>query len=182
MSLTEVLSALESYPSRHAVVTGGEPMIAAEIEALTKALRERAYHITIETAGTVMPEGIACDLASVSPKLTDSTPSPDQFGEGWPRRHEEERINLEALNGWAGSYPCQFKFVVSEPGEIGEIDDLLARITPAPDPSRVLLMPEGTDSRTLQARGKEITELCKRTGYRFCPRLHIELFGNTRGT
>ena len=182
LPVEKIVAQVREHPAKHVVLTGGEPMVAAGIHDLAAQLKGLDYHITIETAGTVAPEGIPCDLASVSPKLTDSTPSPDQFGEGWPRRHEEERINLEALNGWAGSYPCQFKFVVSEPGEIGEIDDLLARITPAPDPSRVLLMPEGTDSRTLQARGKEITELCKRTGYRFCPRLHIDLFRNTRGT
>ena len=157
-------------------------MVAAGIHDLAAQLKGLGYHITIETAGTVVPQGIACDLASLSPKLADSTPAPAQFGEGWSKRHEERRINLEALSGWAGSYTCQFKFVVSESGEIGEIDDLLAQITPVPDPSQILLMPEGTDSRTLRDRGKEITELCKRTGYRFCPRLHIDLFGNTRAT
>ena len=182
LSVEEIVAQVRQHPAEHVVLTGGEPMVAAEIHDLTGQLAQSGYHITIETAGTVAPEGITCDLASLSPKLADSTPSPDQFGEGWPKRHEGRRINLEALNGWAGSYTCQFKFVVSESGEIGEIDDLLAQITPAPDPNQVLLMPEGTDSKTLHARGKEIAELCKRTGYRFCPRLHIDLFGNTKGT
>ena len=46
----------------------------------------------------------------------------------------------------------------------------------------VLLMPEGIDAATLQARAGWIADVCKRTGYRYCPRLHVELYGNTRGT
>lgn len=181
-SVEDIVAHVRQHPAEHVVITGGEPMVAAEIHDLAGQLAQSDYHITIETAGTVAPEGIACDLASLSPKLADSTPPSDQFGEGWAKRHEERRINLEALSAWAATYSCQFKFVVSDPREIGEIEDLLAQISPTPDRNQVLLMPEGTDSKTLHARGKEITELCKRTGYRFCPRLHIDLFGNTRDT
>jgi 7-carboxy-7-deazaguanine synthase len=45
-----------------------------------------------------------------------------------------------------------------------------------------LIMGEGTTAARLRARGGWIVELCKRYGYRFTPRLHIELFGNRRGT
>ena len=72
--------------------------------------------------------------------------------------------------------------MVSDPGQIEEINELLGGVTPPPAPGQVLLMPEGIDPETLQDRSRFIVELCKRTGYRFCPRLHIELFGNTKGT
>jgi 7-carboxy-7-deazaguanine synthase len=42
-------------------------------------------------------------------------------------------------------------------------------------------MPEGTDAATLRARGAWLVEVCKREGWRFSPRLHIELWGNLRG-
>jgi 7-carboxy-7-deazaguanine synthase len=48
--------------------------------------------------------------------------------------------------------------------------------------SRVLLMPEGVDAAVLAERGRWLAEICKREGYRFSPRLHIELWGNRRGT
>ena len=49
-------------------------------------------------------------------------------------------------------------------------------------PSDVLLMPEGTDVETLRSRSAWIGEVCKRTGFRYCPRLHVEMYGNKRGT
>lgn len=181
-TVEEVVARVREYPARHVVLTGGEPMLAKGIEDLAGMLKEAGYHVTIETAGTIEPDGIACDLASLSPKLADSTPDAEQFGEGWSKRHEESRIQQEVLNAWAVAYSCQFKFVVSDSGDMEEIEKILEAVTPRPEPGRVLLMPEGTDSATLQERSQIVAELCKETGYRFCPRLHIELYGDTKGT
>ncbi len=49
-------------------------------------------------------------------------------------------------------------------------------------PADVLLMPEGTDSATLAERSEWVGEVCKRTGFRYCPRLHVLMYGNKRGT
>ena len=181
-TVEEIVARVREYPARHVVLTGGEPMLAKGIEDLAGRLKEAGYHITIETAGTIEPDGIACDLASLSPKLADSTPDAEQFGEGWSKRHEESRIQQEVLNAWAVAYSCQFKFVVSDAGDLGEIEKILEGVTPRPEPGRVLLMPEGTNSATLQERSQIVAELCKETGYRFCPRLHIDLYGDTKGT
>src|SRR6478672_6053119 len=40
-------------PIRHVVITGGEPMLFAELIPLTQRLSELGFHITIETAGTL---------------------------------------------------------------------------------------------------------------------------------
>ncbi|RPF83894.1 MAG: 7-carboxy-7-deazaguanine synthase QueE [Roseibacillus sp. TMED18] len=181
-AVEEIVARVREYPARHVVLTGGEPMLAKGIEDLAGMLKEAGYHITIETAGTIEPDGIACDLASLSPKLADSTPDAEQFGEGWSKRHEESRIQHEVLNAWAVGYSCQFKFVVSDSGDMEEIKEILEAVTPRPEPGRVLLMPEGTSSATLQERSQMVAELCKETGYRFCPRLHIDLYGDTKGT
>jgi 7-carboxy-7-deazaguanine synthase len=50
------------------------------------------------------------------------------------------------------------------------------------DPAKVLLMPQGTNREELDHRGAWLVEVCKQHGFRYCPRLHIELFGNCRGT
>ncbi|MEZ5430870.1 MAG: hypothetical protein R3F31_06745 [Verrucomicrobiales bacterium] len=55
--------------TRHVVLTGGEPMVARGIHDLAQAFRERDWHITIETAGTKRPDGIACDLASAQSQV-----------------------------------------------------------------------------------------------------------------
>ena len=41
---------------------------------------------------------------------------------------------------------------------------------------------EGTVSETLRTREKWLTPLCIERGYRLSDRLHIHLFGDTRGT
>jgi 7-carboxy-7-deazaguanine synthase len=48
--------------------------------------------------------------------------------------------------------------------------------------SKVLLMPEGITVEKLRASAGWLGELCKARGYRYAPRLHIELYGNRRGT
>src|SRR5450759_5662518 len=68
-TVAQIVAAVQSHPmARHVVLTGGEPMIAKEIAKLAGELKKLGYHITIETAATVAPEEIACDLASLSPK------------------------------------------------------------------------------------------------------------------
>lgn len=181
-SVEAVLAEVEKHPSRHVVLTGGEPMIAKEVPELAGRLREAGYHITIETAGTVVPEGIACDLASISPKLSNSTPSVERGGEAWVKRHEETRLRPEVLRAWAERYEVQWKFVISNPQDLAEAREVLERIGVVIEPSRVLLMPEGTHVEVLQARYPLLIEACKEYGYRLSPRLHIDLFGNKRGT
>src|SRR4051812_3458123 len=74
MSVAEILAEVNSYPAQYSSLTGGEQRIKKEIHFLAAALKNGAKHITIETAATVSPEGIACDLASLSPKLANSLP------------------------------------------------------------------------------------------------------------
>ena len=155
-------------------------MIAPDLPALAAELRKVGKHITIETAATVVPAGIACDLASLSPKLSNSTPLPER-DLAWAKKHEATRLQPTVISDWIKNYDYQLKFVVSGEPDVKEIKTLLLHLPPVPF-HQVLLMPEGTDSKTLASRGPWLVEICKREGFRFCPRLQIELFGNTRGT
>ncbi|MBX9743491.1 MAG: 7-carboxy-7-deazaguanine synthase QueE [Chthoniobacterales bacterium] len=181
LSLQEIMKRVEAYPSRYVVLTGGEPMIASEIRELAGLLKSAGYHITIETAATVMPRGIPCDLGSLSPKLSHSSPSAAVVGQGWAKRHEQRRCRPEVIRSWMESVECQLKFVVSSADDLKEILALLQEVGTIPL-DHVLLMPEGTDPRKLQQHSLEIARLCCDYGFRFAPRLHIELYGNKRGT
>jgi 7-carboxy-7-deazaguanine synthase len=44
-----------------------------------------------------------------------------------------------------------------------------------------MLMPEGSDRETLRERGLWLVEICKSEGFRYSPRLHVDLWGNRRG-
>ena len=176
-----------AWPGRHVVLTGGEPMIAPELPALAAGLREAGFHITIETAGTLPPTpGLACDLASISPKLANSTPTPERAGVGWVARHEATRWRPDAIRAWlAGGHGFQLKFVAAEPADLAEVAarvEELAAGGAAILPHQVLLMPEGTTPERLRARADWLAEACKERGWRYAHRLHVELYGNRRGT
>ena len=180
MSVEEILKKLTEWNCDHIVLTGGEPMIAPDLPELATALKKQKKHITIETAGTILPNSIPCDLASLSPKLSNSTPSPER-DPAWAKKHESTRLQPEVISEWISKYDFQLKFVVSTGNDLAEIKGLLSRLPPVPL-DQILLMPEGIDVKTLAARSPWLVDICKREGFRFCPRLHIELFGHTRGT
>jgi 7-carboxy-7-deazaguanine synthase len=175
LSLDQILAEVKALPARHVVVTGGEPMIAPEIVPLTERLRELGMHITVETAGTIF-KPVACDLMSISPKLSNSTPAQDAY---WTVHHERLRINLGVLSHLTSRYNYQLKFVVETPGDLEEVRLLVTQLQA--DASRVILMPEGTDRDTLRERAVWLAEICKAEGFRLSPRLHIDLYGNRRG-
>ena len=181
-SVKEIVGAVEAHPAQHVVLTGGEPMVAKGIHELAGALRESGKHITLETAGTVLPEGIACDLASLSPKLAHSTPKAGEIEPAWIEKHERLRLQPKVLCEWIDHYDFQLKFVVRDEADIAEMEGILGGLRREIPPAKVLLMPEGIRREDLQNRADALVEICKAKGYRFCHRLHIDLFGNTPGT
>jgi len=169
-----------TYDAKHVVLTGGEPMIMPDVAHLCDALKQRGHHLTIETAATVF-EPLPLDLASLSPKLSNSTPW-ERDGGRFAAAHERQRINVPVIQQFIDAAPdVQLKFVVRDKGDLAEIHGLLEQLK-GWEPSDVLLMPEGTDAGTLDDRADWVVQACKRTGFRYCQRLHVHLFGHTRGT
>lgn len=156
-------------------------MIARDITELAAEIKKLGHHITIETAATVAPQGIACDLASLSPKLLNSAPDA-RLSATWRRKHEATRWQPEVVKAWIDAYPYQFKFVVSQPADVDELEGMLASLKRDVPRDRVLLMPEGITLEAIRGRAGWLGELCKARGYRYAHRLHIELYGNKRGT
>ncbi len=173
LGLDQIVDEVKAHPARHVVITGGEPMIQPEIVQLTERLRALGVHITIETAGTVF-QPVACDLMSISPKLSNSTP-----GGSFAEPHDRLRIQPAILAELMARYEYQLKFVVENPADLEEIRALMEALN-APR-ERVILMPEGTEQAQLAERGQWLAEICKEEGLRFSPRLHIDLWGGRRG-
>ena len=181
-TVPQILAEVQKHQAaRHVVLTGGEPMVAKDIRLLAKEIKMLGHHITIETAATVAPEGIACDLASLSPKLLNSAPDAQEHG-AWRKKHEATRWQPDVVRAWVDQYPYQFKFVVSRPEDIEELEHMLAALHREIPRHKVLLMPEATTLEKMRGRAGWLGELCKARGYRYAHRLHIELYGNKRGT
>ncbi|HWZ95254.1 MAG TPA: 7-carboxy-7-deazaguanine synthase QueE [Opitutaceae bacterium] len=180
-SIEAIVAEVQRHPTRHVVLTGGEPMIAPQIRELAAELKLLGYHVTIETAATVAPDGIACDLASLSPKLLNSAPNGSQHAT-WRKKHEATRWQPDVVRAWIDHYTYQFKFVVAQPADVDELEGMLEKLGRDIPRHKVLLMPEGVTMDALRARAPWLSELCKTRGYRYAHRLQIELYGNKRGT
>lgn len=178
MAVDDIATEVARYPeSAHVVITGGEPMLSSGVVELAVRLKAAGRHITIETAGTVY-QALACDLMSISPKLANSTPR-EREGGRYAAQHERLRYQPGVLKRLMAEYPYQLKFVIATPEDLPEVTQVVSET--GADRSRVLLMPEGTSADTVRERGRWLAELCKREGFRFSPRLHVELWGDRRG-
>ncbi|MXO84609.1 radical SAM protein [Altererythrobacter aurantiacus] len=152
------------------VITGGEPLLqAAALVQMLKHLPD--ISVEVETNGTTpVPPAldIRIDQFNVSPKLTHS---------GNPA---ELALVPERLDAYASDPRAFFKFVVASPADVDEVLALQRRYRLPP--ARIFLMPEGTDAATLREREEWLVPLCLEHGFRLSDRLHIHLFGDTRGT
>jgi 7-carboxy-7-deazaguanine synthase len=175
LAVHDILVRVAEFPARHSVVTGGEPMIARGIADLVQGLRDAGQHLTIETAGTVFLP-VQCDLMSISPKLANSTPAHDAY---WAVQHDKLRTNIDVLRRLMDLCDYQLKFVVSAPEDLPEIREILKRTNAEPD--KVILMPEGTDPARLREKAVWLAEICKAEGFRYGPRLHVDIWGDRRG-
>jgi 7-carboxy-7-deazaguanine synthase len=179
MTTDEIVAQVEEWETEHVVVTGGEPMLFAELIPLCERLRQTRRHITIETAGTLyLP--VACDLMSISPKFASSAPDPAAHPR-WHRRHERERYRPDVVRRLIADGTYQLKFVIDTPEDLPYVDRYLLKL-PEIERGRVLLMPQGIDQPQLDARAAWLRPYCRERGYIYCPRKQIEWFGPVRGT
>jgi 7-carboxy-7-deazaguanine synthase len=152
------------------VVTGGEPLLQAPALARMVA-RLPGMTVEIETNGTVAPP-LALDALvhqyNVSPKLAHS---------GNPA---ELALIPERLAQWVAEPRAFLKFVIAEPGDVAEVLGLADSYDVPRE--RIYLMAEGTDAATLAAREAWLAPLCLDHNLTLSKRLHIELYGDTRGT
>jgi 7-carboxy-7-deazaguanine synthase len=179
MSTDEIVAQVEEWDCPNVVLTGGEPMLYAELIPLCERLHAIGRHITIETAGTLyLP--VVCDLMSISPKFANSNPSATDHPH-WSRRHDRERHRPDVVRRLINEYTYQLKFVIDAPADLDELVNYLDEI-PVTATGRVLLMPQGTDQEHLEVRTAWLRPFCVSQGFVYCPRKQIEWFGAVRGT
>lgn len=190
LSVDDIVERVEAFDAEHVVLTGGEPLVHEASVDLLDRLSAEGYHTTVETNGTIHRDA-AIDLASVSPKLASSTPTEENAPDGvdpgvWERRHEERRIDRDVLTRLVEDYETQLKFVVTGPDDMPEIEALVEDLrdrTSVPIPSdHVLLMPEGVTREQVDETRTVVADLALEYGYRYTPRLHVDLWNDAPGT
>jgi 7-carboxy-7-deazaguanine synthase len=174
--INQIVQAAQKWPSKYAVITGGEPMINSELPQLVQQLKASGKHITIETAGIAFIPDMPCDLMSISPKLSNSTPSEPEMA----ATHENSRLDLAVLRELIDNYEYQLKFVVDSEDDLPEIQQTIEE-TENIDTTKVMLMPQAATRDELLSKSPMVAELCKKTGFTFCQRLQVLLWNNQKG-
>ena len=179
LSVAEIVDLVGKYQAGHVVLTGGEPMLFAELVPLCDQLHQRKLHITIETAGTLyLP--LKCDLMSVSPKMSNSAPSAAEYPK-WHDRHERTRHQPSVIQRLIDEYEYQLKFVIGTRQDCFEVSEYLLDINGV-DRERVMMMPEGQTPESLAKIDGWLVDYCREHDLTHCPRKHIEWYGAKRGT
>jgi len=170
LAVDEVAHIIASLGQHRLVITGGEPLLQGnELAEMLELLPD--INVEIETNGTIEPPALLdefVDQYNVSPKLSHS---------GNPAALA---LRPALLDHWAKDARATFKFVIATSRDVLQVRELAAHHHIAPE--KVILMPEGIDSETLRERLVWLAPLCMESGYRLGDRLHIHLFGDTRGT
>jgi 7-carboxy-7-deazaguanine synthase len=169
LSINQILAQIKKYPTKYIVITGGEPLICPNLSLLCKALKN--YHTTIETAGIKFVPGLKCDLMSISPKLSNAY---------LKKSDKDIYLKIDELQKLIKNYDYQLKFVIENEKDVKEVQQILKKLKNI-DQSKVMLMPQAKNPAEYLKRSFLVSRLCKKHGFVFSPRLHIMLWGNTRG-
>jgi 7-carboxy-7-deazaguanine synthase len=175
-SIEEILQKVQQGKSKFVVITGGEPMANSDLPELLQKLKSLGKHITIETAGIAFMSDLACDLMSISPKLSNSAPEKIELAE----THEALRLDAAVLRKLIDNYKYQLKFVVDSQDDLAEIQQTIEKIGNV-DSDKVMLMPQAATREELLAKSPMVAEMCRQTGFTFCQRLQVLFWDNKRG-
>ena len=160
-SPADVATEIKAFDCPHLVITGGEPMI--QQAALAEVLKELpGFFVEIETNGGFASEiDQYIDQYNCSPKLPGSG-------------NKAYELKLPP------NEKTWYKFVVDNESDL---DETLQYISDNQLPhDRIRLMPQGETSEVSKEKSLWLIEKCKELGFIFNPRLHVLIWGNTRGT
>jgi len=167
MGMEEMVRRVESYRCRQVVVTGGEPLRAEELGELLERLKESGKFLTVETNATRYRR-ITCDLISISPKLANCG-----------QKDKARRLNVEAIGEFIAEHDYQLKFVVEAESDLEEVEEILSGLGRV-ERNKVMLMPQARTQEEYHRRAPQVAQWCIEKGFRFSPRLQVELWGRRR--
>jgi len=169
---------------KHLILTGGEPMLwQAKLPDLISSLDAysmNANYITIETNGTQMIDEKFKDklrsrqevVFSISAKLPSS-------GESW-----ESAIKPDVIKSYTDFMPnakAYFKFVVSHEDDFKDITKAVREYELGGVNIPVYLMPSGGTTVHYEKNEQWVAELAMKHGWRYSPRVQVDIWKNSWG-
>lgn len=173
MTSEQVYEQITKYPTKHLVLTGGEPTLYhldKELNKLLERLHNKGWYTEIETNGTIIPNDVFVNLIdqwNISPKLNSSG------------NEQKIREKPEVYNFYSRLPNAYFKFVIESKEDLTEVLRLIEQYKLSKD--KIILMPQATKSYTLKQKSKSLLEICKENGFRFSSRLQIGILEGERG-
>lgn len=174
------------WRSEHLVITGGEPLLGWQRsypDLLDHVRMSGLENLTFETNGT---QKLSKDFTeylskwscydreritfSVSPKLSIS-------GEEW-----ENAIKPDVVSEYQIVGEVYLKFVVANAHDVEEADRAIDEYRKAGFNGHVYLMPCGGVESVYNLNTREVAELAMKRGYRYSPRLQVDIWRNAWGT
>jgi 7-carboxy-7-deazaguanine synthase len=173
----------------HFIITGGEPLLAYQqlYPTLLDLLRQKGLRdVTIETNGSQMLYSQVRDYLfndwtrlgrdydrltfSVSPKLPCS-------GESW-----ENAINPKIVKEYEMVGYTYLKFVVATRQDVEDAERAVTEYREAGFGGPVYLMPAGGVPQVYNLNTQEVARLAMERGWRYSPRLQVDIWRNEWGT
>jgi 7-carboxy-7-deazaguanine synthase len=161
-SIEKIIQMVQRVQSKFIVITGGEPMASSGLAELVRKLKELKKHITVETAGTTFIADMPCDLMSISPKLSNSTPEKIELAE----THEALRLDVAVLRKLIDNYKYQLKFVVDSQDDLAEVQQTIKKLGNV-NSEKVMLMPQAATRDELLTKSPMVADMCKQSGFAF---------------
>lgn len=156
--------------SKLIVVTGGEPMLQADkILYLAAKCKNWDIQFSIETAGTIWHDQLSSThniQFVVAPKLENS-------GNPTSLTYKDELLK------YANHRFTTFKFVVRDTTDLDEVSDIV-RSSFIPS-FKVFIVPEGIETDKIQKHLRLVADKSIALGFNVTTRLHVQIWGNTRG-
>jgi len=185
----EQWSGVNGLDDVHLVITGGEPFLAYQqlYPEMIQLCRDRGLrNLTFETNGTQhlydnVREYLFEEFTrygrdydrltfSVSPKLPCS-------GESWDRA-----INPKIIKEYESVGMTYLKFVVGNEQDLRDVDRAVEEFRAAGFGGPIYLMPIGGVPGVYNLNTQEVAKLAMRRGYRYSPRLQVDIWRNAWGT
>ena len=169
----------------HFILTGGEPLLGWQrfyVDLFEHPKMKDLKNVTFETNTTQTLHKDFEDYLrkqdrfevtwSCSPKLSVS-------GEPWNTAIKPE-IALSYYR--IPNSQMYFKFVVADATDVDEVTKAVAEYNKVGIDVPVYIMPLGGRSEEYKLNTKGVAELAMERGWRYTPRLHVDIFGNAWGT
>jgi len=189
--MQEILPEGKFGPDKHLILTGGEPLLGWQRSYidLFEEIAERDMnltHITFETNGTQELKGDLIEwfnsnssypflntTYSVSSKLPSS-------GEKWEDAIKPDVVANYVRNGNL----TYFKWVVSSQEDYEDVLRAIEDYSKVIDMNQVpvYLMPAGGTTKYYDENERWVADLCMKHGWRYTPRLQVQLWKNAWGT